>query len=509
MNCKRLFHLSFLLFTFATATAAEYFASPTAVDDESKTCGSVETAGTLTNAFARATAAEDVVTLLPGTYDMTAFTAAVNTSVVNNKYKSYLLANKAITVRSQSGDPEDTILLGGGSSVDGRCFAFNAAATVESLTISNFYTSGSAAAIYSTTRTLFVTNCLLNGNSSAATPGALYQAKAVGCTFDNNYSAVYGAAGSSCDFVNCTFPYNWCKGNEYAGKGGVIRSSTAVGCVFNSGYMTTYMNTGVIGSDSTLSNCVIRNCVKANRGLFLNCTFYDCVFSNNWYTASNGACGLVNASTVYRCIFVNNHAKANYGNCAYGSTCYDCQFIGNVCTNTTYYNGGGAGYGGKYYNCHFIENKTNTYSPTGGALSNPSVVSNCVFVGNVSDCHGGAISCGGNSPSLSSAGDYLIIDSYFTNNVAGASGKGGAISGGTVSNCVLYGNSLSGSGSGSGAGAYCVKIYDSVIEHNTEKNYHFERADARGWRIRWRSIASSGITAKPVRRRMRRRRSTR
>ncbi len=138
--------LSVCFASAVVAHATEYFASPDAVDGEMTTCLSEATAGTITNAFARATEDNDIVTLLPGSggvYDMTRFVPRpANKKIVNANNASYFLSNKRIVVRSKAENPVTVALLGGGSAVDGRCFCFGAAAEIRGMTSANFDLDG-------------------------------------------------------------------------------------------------------------------------------------------------------------------------------------------------------------------------------------------------------------------------------------------------------------------------------------------------------------------------------
>jgi len=260
--CRKL-ALAFSCAAAATVvTATEFFASPDAVDGETTDCLTEATAGTFTNAMAHATADGDVVTLLPGTggiYDFTVFTPYAKTAVVNVSTKSYFVGNKAITVRSKAENPATVALVGGGAGVDGRAFCFGAAATIKGLTLSNFYTSGSAAAVYSTKRDLVVSNCVIIGNRADSNYGALYQLKAADCEFDGNFSKKNAGVGASLDLVRCNLIRNGAAGDSYGSTGASVQNSTADGCTFQTSYMTTYFGSGLMISGSTLTNCVFRN----------------------------------------------------------------------------------------------------------------------------------------------------------------------------------------------------------------------------------------------------------
>ena len=435
-----------------SAGATEYFATAAEVDDATRDCSSEANAGSLTNAMARATADGDVVTLLPGTYDMTKFTPTGGV---------YFNVKKAITIRSQAEDASTVTLKGGGTAVTARCFEFaSTAAIVRGINFINFFSdSGSAGLIKS---------------------GTIYD-----CTFSNNSKSTYRGActyGSIC--YRCSFATNTCSTKTHYCGGGACYGGQYYGCTFEGNKILSPGGHqgfgGAIASPNYVSNCTFVANWASHRGgaigfdgqqdpsaAQMKLWIVDCAFTNNTAGAGGGGCY---GGSVSNCFFtgVNGH-NGSRGGGTYSSYVWNSRFIGNIMTNDSHWVGGAAGAYGRFYNCYFASNvviSVGSHQAYGGALQQPSYVSNCVFVANGAHHRGGAVCSDETSTSAGKPGSMLIVDSYFTNNWT--VNDAAAIHGATISNCVISG-SLSKTG-GSGGGAWNTHSYNTLFIGNVISN---------------------------------------
>ena len=187
-----------------SAEATEYFATAAEVDDATCDCSSEANAGSLANAMARATDDGDVVTLLPGTYDMTKFTPTGGV---------YFNVKKAITIRSQDEDASTVTLKGGGTTVTARCFEFaSTAAIVRGISFAGFYAHNSSAGVVKGGK---LYDCVFAGNALRGTAGTCVNGSIChDCTFtDNVYTNsgthyLGGGAGSGGSYFGCRFERN-------------------------------------------------------------------------------------------------------------------------------------------------------------------------------------------------------------------------------------------------------------------------------------------------------------
>ncbi|MCH9021548.1 MAG: right-handed parallel beta-helix repeat-containing protein, partial [Planctomycetes bacterium] len=207
-----------------------------------------------------------------------AIDAAINGDVIEAGPGTYFEAinflGKAITVRSASGDPNDTIIDGGAAGSVVNCSNGETATTVlDGFTITN----GSATnggGMFNNGASPTVTNCTFSGNSA---------------TFGGGMS---NTGNSSPTVTNCTFVGNTARGG---GMYNLTSSPTVTNCTFSGN--TADFGGGMFNVNSSSP------------------TVTNCTFSGN--TATNEGGGMWNKTgsspTVMNCTFSGNSATTNGG----------------------------------------------------------------------------------------------------------------------------------------------------------------------------------------------------
>lgn len=445
--------LSFVTFCFVatiSAFGATWYASPNGAVDAECTA---EAPGTIQAAIDKAVNAKswdagDTVILLPGRYD---YSDSQGSTISGITGKSCINITKGyLTVKSSTGNPESVIIVGRGGETyisddllttnvppAVRAIASTVKARIESLTISNFYSTVDGVALCSKNDgDLVAYNCRIIKNHGAG-GSPLYKTGAVSSFFMSNTNSASGGAIFNGYATNCVFI-----GNMAAINGGASCNASYVrSCVFvdnkacgGSGGATYFNGRGILITDSVFTN----NSSTSDGGA---------VYFPQYPSARNG---------VSNCLFVCNSTKKSAGAVKYGDA-FSSTFISNTAAGG-YYGGAINSTGGNYAsfvtNCIFIGNS----SPAGGAIRNGGVVVDSIFIGNTSTGEGGAVS--ETTP---------VFRCYFTNNIAGSAG-GGYSQGRygkywTISNCVFYGNQAN-----SGGAISYTKAVECHFENNYAKN---------------------------------------
>ncbi len=308
-----------------------------------------------------------------GTGDYPTIQAAVNAAAsgdiieladgvfTGNGNRDLDFAGKAITVRSQSGDPAVCIIDCQGSQTDQhRGFHFHSGEGPDSVltgvTITNGhlgqgYPGDVGAGVYCEWASPTITHCVFRSNRAVGGAGlASYESAStvVDCVFDSNSSVPGIGGGVACitaedaKFVNCTFLNNGASGSGgglSANDGGVV---TVSNCMFSGNWSNQYGGGMELCSFvATVSGCTFEdNLVLADSGGGggVACTWTvdpvtltNCTFSGNW--APFGA-GVYCAETVSLVVEQTIIAFGTPGEAVYcvpgaGATLTCCDVYGN------------------------------------------------------------------------------------------------------------------------------------------------------------------------------------
>ena len=512
-------HSAFCIALSATALAATYYASPTGTADAACTAEEPGTIQAAIGKVAKGTSWEngDEIVLLSGTYNYSDSAWSGKSCVDVPQNKDYL------TIRSASGNPADTILLGRGSETyvsedlltTNSPFYARAIYTskskifVRGLTITNFhYNAGGVAAGASATKLLHIDHCVIAGNSGVGTAPALgnpyvltdstfagntttgsggiinnvTEFYVTNCLFASNTAASSCGVGSSIcgTFVDCVFT-----NNSSAGDSGCIGGNSNARNIFFERCLFTdnSANAGGVGRllGGVFTNCVfIGNHASGNNGVVTQYSgtpsFYYCRFENNYAGSSYGTCNILNA---YHCVFVGNHADRGSGGAIGVGTCViaDCVFSNNWAKD-----GGAVGAQNNYKpvitNCLFV---SNCATNNGGVFTGAThVVYDSLIIGNVATNSGGASNYGGtfhrcrflrNSAKTGgvavSVAAMTFHDCEFIEN--SATGSGGAIQAGNIRRCLFLRNHAKSYAAFSSYNG--VSLQDCIFQENTADEY--------------------------------------
>lgn len=323
-----------------------------------------------------------------------------------NKDLDYL--GKAITVRSQSGNPDSCVI---DCESSGRGFYFH----------------------------------------SGEGPGSVLQ----GVTITNGYfpptNPVVSGGGLYCDSESSPTLIDVVFTGNTAGRGGGLHCR---------------------GGSPTLRNCLFTNNASHNSAGGMYCvgsspTLIECEFSGNSATSNGGGMSCYESSFPLfdNCVFVGNSSPNGGGGLSvhYSMvTLYDCVFTGN----TALYGGGlvcQADASASLTNCMFEGNSADDYGGGMGTHSSESgnssySLSHCTFSGNHSGSHSGALDCRGH-------GLHMLTNCTLSNNSVGGYGGGMTCRNGANTSmdlCTFYGNEAV-----QGSAIYCDEYSSSASAENT------------------------------------------
>ena len=434
-----------LMAAAATAGAATYYASPTGAADAACTADDPGTIQAAVNKAAKGTSWEtgSEVLLLAGTYDYTDPAWSGKNCVDVPQNKDYL------TIRSASGTPANTILLGRGSETyvsedllttnspfyARAIYSSKSKIRVRGLTITNFYLNANGVAMGASSANLIdeVSNCVIAGNTGAAGSALASHRVVTDTVFAGNRTTGSGGVfnGNTGFFItNCLFVSNYA-----AGSGGVGNNicGTFFNCVFTNN--SSVSEAGCITGNSNARNLYFENCLFAcntsgsgGAGKYLGGISTNCVFIGNHATGNNGAVTqYAGVPSFYNCHFEGNYAGSNYGTCN-NLNAYGCVFVGNHAKRGS---GGAIGVGTCVIaDCVFSNNWAKDGGAVGAQNNYKPVITNCLFAYNCATNNGGAFT----------GATHAVYDSLFVENVA-TNGGGGSNYGGAFYHCRFLRNS--------------------------------------------------------------------
>ena len=369
---------------------------------------------------------------------------------------------KAVTLRSASGNPVDTVIDGDGAFHVVQCISGEDPNTVlEGFSITGGNAVGDSpegigAGMLNDGSSPTVTNCVFIGSAASFGGGGMYNLNVSNpmishCSFIGNTtnSSLDGGGGmtnnnSSPMVTNCTFIGN--EGGNYGG--GMYNHSngnpTVTDCTFKDNTASSFgggMSND--GSSPTVTNCIFSgNSAHLGAGMWnkssSNPIVTDCNFNTN--TANDKGGGMHNdgsSPTVTNCNFTANSSTDGggmYNNVTDSPMIVECTFSGNSATSD----------GGGIYNkesnptvthCKFIGNGAGAF---GGGMFNTgnTPVTNCMFSGNTAN-NGGGMYNTGSSPTITNctfSGNVAVGGGAFRNNNSGT----------TIINTVIWNNSPDG-----------------------------------------------------------------
>lgn len=271
---------------------------------------------------------------------------------------------KAVTIRSQSGNPEDVEIDAEGNEFDPhRAFIFNSGegpgSIVQDVTITNGYTTGHGGAVYSTGSSPTFNGCVFGSNKADGS--------------ESFGGAVYCTGASSPTFTGCYFLGN--TASEFGnGRGGAIAcfmgaNATISDCHFEGNYAE-YRGGAIFidQCDATITDCVVEtNGADGGAGIYLRygtftMTGCEVLWNETWAGSGGGLLSYQSDLNITNCTFMGNMALAG------GGMYVDCENFTLTRTIVAYsLGGGGVWYGYEPYRavsiacCDVFENTGGNY----------------------------------------------------------------------------------------------------------------------------------------------------
>jgi hypothetical protein len=223
--------------------------------------------------------------------------------------------DKPITVQSVNGWAVTVIQGNPDASNPVRCVYLANHAVLAGFTLTNGTTASSGdmtfeqsgGGIWCESSGANVSNCLISGNSAAASGGGVFRGTLTGCVINGNTAVSSGGGVLQSTLNNCTLSGN----SSYSGGG--ASGSTLTGCTLtnNSAHTSAYGSEAYGGGadSSTLDHCVLAgNSADEDGGGASSSTLNNCLITGNSATYAGGAVGC----TLNNCTVAGNFGVGRY-----------------------------------------------------------------------------------------------------------------------------------------------------------------------------------------------------
>ena len=240
----------------------------------------------------------------------------------------HLYARVRITLRGETGNPADVVLVGNNNRI---LYLYQKGNTIQGLTFRN----GDCSAYekrseepYDQMRGGAI--LIKAGTSSSDTTTEIRDCIFESCKSNQGGGACanYNASGHGGNYYNCVFDGN---STLSTGGGAIYRAASARNCTFKNNYSNTANGGALIGATEVVGCTIVSNATSSSNGFgggVCDCTLIGCLVASNYAYR----CGAAADSKFYSCTNRANKSQGDYlefGLAPGGPGCYaeDCTFI--------------------------------------------------------------------------------------------------------------------------------------------------------------------------------------